>query len=170
MLRKIKTFIALTLALAMCLGLSTTAFAAETNDSGIPENATRHEIQITLAPEESLEGNIVNGGAQTYAWGNPSMNLIYHHTATTSSFYISERYFAYEMNAIPLSGVATNQTYTIDLKVQNAGTKTSMYAPANGVTYKKDWIDLDTDTYYYFEVTNDTDYILVIDIIYYSWN
>jgi hypothetical protein len=170
MLRKIKTFIALTLALVMCLGLSTTAFAAETNDSGIPENATRHEIQITLAPEESLEGNIVNGGAQTYAWGNPSMNLIYHHTATTSSFYISERYFAYEMNAIPLSGVATNQTYTIALKASGAGNITSMYAAADGVTHKLDWIDLNNDAYYYFEVTNNTDYILVIDIIYYSWN
>lgn len=163
----LKKFIALALALVMCMSITTTAFASETSNNAIPENATRHEIHLTLEPEASTDEN---GGAQTYIWGNPGMNLIDHHTASTASFTVTDRYFAYEMNAIIYDGSTTTQPYSVALKYVNAGIIANMSGIADGTNYKLDWIDLDLDGDYYFQVTNDTDYILSVDIIYYSWN
>ena len=171
MTKKLKSIIVLTLAFAMCLALNSTAFAAEsTTPEGIPEYATRHEMQLTLFPEGYEGDEATTDGMQSYIWGNPSMNLIYHHTASTSSFYVSDRYFAYEMEAIPIDGVPTTQGYYVAFKPQAGGIKASMSGYADGSNYKLDWIDIYTDGNYYFEVTNNTDYILSINIIYYSWN
>ena len=161
-MKKFKSIFALTLALILCF--STVAFASEDTAAGIPEYATKHTLEITLNPEDEYS-------VAPCIWGDPSVSMIDHHTVNTSSFYVSDRYFAYEMEAIPASGVATSQGYTVSLVYSGANAvKASMSGNADGGLYKKDWITISTDGNYYFRITNNTDYVLNVYITYYSWN
>lgn len=164
-MKKIKSILAMTLALILCF--STVAFAADTTDSetGIPEYATKHTVELTLAPESDENDNSI----APYVWGDPSVSLIDHHTVNTAEFYLSDQYFAYEMEAIPASGTATSQGYAVSLMCGSA-TKAAMTGNADGGLYKKDWITISTDANYYFKITNNTDYVLNVYITYYSWN
>ena len=71
---KLKHFLAIVLALVLVTGLSTVAFAAE--ETGIPENATRHTIELTVEPGETINGD--DAGIAPYIWGN---NNYYGNTA-----------------------------------------------------------------------------------------
>lgn len=167
-----KKFLAILLSTVMTLCFSSAAFAAEGDP--IPEGLEKHVIELAVAPgETTIDPSTLISGEDAIApciWGDPSMSIIDHYSANTSSFYVSDKYFAYEMEAIPSNGVATSQGYCVELKYVNAGTIASMSGEADGSNYKLDWITINVDGNYYFRVTNDTDYVLNVYLTYYSWN
>ena len=158
-----KKFIVLLLTLAITLSLfSVTAFAEESYPNGIPENATRHTIEVTLRPEESIT---------PFVWGDPSITMVDNHTAYTGSFYLSDRYFAYEMQGfLEEPGATSTESYSVILEHTSGGMIASMSGLADGATYKKDWITINVDGTYRFRVVNNTDYTLTVYMTYYSWN
>lgn len=160
-MKKFKSIFALTLALILCF--STVAFASEDTAAGIPEYATKHTLEITLNPEDEYS-------VAPCIWGDPSVTMIDNHTVDLSSFYVSDRYFAFEMEGIPASGTPTSQGYSVALRYSGASTVASMSGNADGSNYKKDWITLPASGNYYFRVTNATNYVLTVSITYYSWN
>lgn len=164
-----KKFLSLLLTLCMVFCFSTAVFAAEDNPNGIPEYATRHTIELSLAPGEAI-GEDSNSGVAPCIWGDPSMSLVDHHSAYTSSFYVSDKYFAYEMEALKTDGTPTSQGYCVAFEHINGGVIASMSGNADGGNYKNDWITINTDGYYRFLVSNNTDYYLTVSITYYSWN
>lgn len=165
-----KKFLSLLLTISMVFCFSTAVFAAEDTSNAIPENATRHTIELSLAPGEAIGDDNSNSGVSPYIWGDPSMSLVDHHSAYTSSFYVSDKYFAYEMEALTVDGGETQQGYGVAFEHINGGVIASMSGHADGSIYKADWITINTDGYYRFLVTNNTDYYLTVSIVYYSWN
>jgi len=164
-----KKFLSVLLNLSMVFCFSTAVFATENDTNGIPEYATRHTIELTLAPGETI-GDDSNSGVAPYIWGDPSMSLVDHNSAYTSSFYVSDRYFAYEMEATKTDGTETQQGYCVALEYVNGGVIASMSGHADGSLYKNDWITINVDGYYRFLVSNNTDYDLRVLMTYYSWN
>ena len=65
-MKHFKKFIALFLAMIMATSFATTAMAAEPEDSGIPENATAHTIELTVNPDGTVEGTSI-------PWANPTI-------------------------------------------------------------------------------------------------
>lgn len=156
-----KRILAILLALVLTIGMSTSVFAAEPEDT-IPANATRHTVEVSLAPGE----NIIN----PRIWGDPSMSLVDHYSAYTSSFYVSDKYFAFEVYGELINGTFTNEVFGIALEYTSGGGICSLSCYADGSTYKKDWITINVDSNYRFKVTNPTNYYLSVFITYYSWN
>lgn len=163
-MKHIKKMFALFLATVMVFCFSTTAFATETNS--IPENATKHTIEVTVAPDGTIE-DVENGGASTYIWNQGNYN-VYGDKTYTAQFNVSDRYFAYEYSATG----NTSGSYKVELLF---GPTLSMVAAGsstvNDGTHKIDWIDLGTTPYnYLFCITNYTGSTINVAITYYSWN
>lgn len=168
-----KKFISILLTFVMTLCTFTFAVSAEESENnGIPENATRHTIALTLNPEEIYSGEIGNGDntASPYIWGDPSLSMADNHVAYTNSFYVSDRYFAFEMEGFLYNDAISDESYCVALEYVGAGVIASMSGYADRSLYKLDWIDIYSDGNYRFMVTNNTDYILTVYITYYSWN
>ncbi len=160
-----KKIFALVLTLSMLLCCNTVIYAVEDTSTAIPADATKHTIEVSLEPGEDWDATVA-----PRIWGDPSASLIDHHSVYTSSFYVSDRYFAYEMEALPGSGVPTDQGYTVALQYTSGGTIASATGCADGSIYKVDWIDIYVDSNYRFHITNSTDYGITVYITYYSWN
>ena len=162
---KLKKFVALFISAILVFALSIPAFAADDSSKHppIPENAVKHTISVSVPANDVAD-----------VWGNPSCDMADHVTYYTDPFYVSDPYFGYEMTAYGLDGDASNQFYTINLQLSgnnNGGIfMAGMTGRAHGGRYKLDWISLNASTNYRFQVINNTDYILCVDIIYYSWN
>ena len=161
-----KKLFAILLTLALMLSMSTTAFATEndTSANGIPEYATKHTIELTLEP-----GSEMNTVAPC-VWGDPSMTLIDNYSAYTSAFYLSDRYFAFEMQGFlenAPSGVY--DVYAVALEHAGGGSIASSTGNADGSVYKHDWITIYTDGNYRFLITNPTNYHLTVYLVYYSY-
>ena len=156
-----KKFIAALLTLAMVFCMTNTVVFAEESENTIPENATRHTVELTLNPEDSVS---------PYIWGDPSITMIDNHTAYTSSFYVSDRYFAFEMEGFLEGDPITNEGYSVALEYVSGGIIASASGYADHSLYKVDWITINVDANYRFKVTNGTDYVLTVYITYYSWN
>ena len=156
-----KRILAILLALVLTIGMSTSVFAAEPEDT-IPANATRHTVEVSLAPGE----NIIN----PRIWGDPSMSLVDHYSAYTSSFYVSDKYFAFEVYGELINGTYTNEVFSVGLEYVNGGTIASLSCAADRSLYKADWITINVDGNYRFKVVNPTNYYLSVFITYYSWN
>ena len=156
-----KRILAILLALVLTIGMSTSVFAAEPEDT-IPANATRHTVEVSLAPGE----NIIN----PRIWGDPSMSLVDHYSAYTSSFYVSDKYFAFEVEGELINGTFTNEVFNVTLEYTSGGSVAGMNCYANGSISKLDWITINVDGNYRFKVTNPTNYYLSVFITYYSWN
>lgn len=167
-MKHFKKIIALFLAIIMATSFATTAMAAE-SDSGIPENATAHTIELTVNPDGTIEG-AEDSGISPFIWNQE------HHTVSgnktyTQQFNVPDRYFAYEMRATDASGNAISGQYCVELLYAiSFSTLAACTQAANGVTHKIDHIDLDaSNVRVLFCITNYTGVPISVTITYYSW-
>lgn len=167
-MKHFKKLIALFLAMVLATSFATTAMAAET-DSGIPENATRHTIELTVAPDGTIEGTDEDG-VVPFIW-NQENHTVSGDKTYTLQFTVPERYFAYEMRATDTSGNALNSPYNVSLLLAvTLSTLASATFDANGNTYKVDNIDLlSSNKTCLFCISNFTGVPISVTITYYSW-
>ena len=167
-MKHFKKFIALFLAMIMATSFATTAMAAERDDSGIPENATAHTIELTVNPDGSVEGT--EDGISPFIW-NQENHTVSGNKTYTLQFNVPDRYFAYEVRATNSSGNAISGRYTVDLLYAlTFSTLASVTRAADGSTYKLDNIDLEaSNERVLFCITNHAGVPLSVRITYYSW-
>lgn len=167
-MKHFKKLIALFLAMVLATSFATTAMAAEP-DSEIPENATRHTIELTVAPDGTIEGSDEDGVAP-FIWNQENHTVSYDKTYTLQ-FTVPERYFAYEMRATGTSGNALSGSYRVELLLAaTLATYASRTEAANGSTYKVDHIDFGASNQRcLFCITNGTGVPISVTITYYSW-
>ena len=164
---KLKHFFAIVLALVLVTGLSTVAFAAE--ETGIPENATRHTIELTVEPGETINGD--DAGISPYIWNQGNYNPPAGGGVTyTPAFTADHRYLAYEFSALSTSGTSVPGTCTVKL-IHHATmtTAASTYVSINGSTEKLDWIDVFTGEKYLFQIYNSSTNSITVTLTYYTW-
>ena len=168
-MKKLKKLVALFLTFALIAGLSTTAMAAET-ETNIPENATRHTIEVTVSPDGTIENDNENG-VMPLIWNQENYTVSGDKTYTLQ-FNVPERYFAYEMTATDTSGNAVSGTYKVALLFAAPfSTKAANVENVDGVTYKVDKIDLgSTGLTCLFCIFNNTDVPISVTLTYYSWS
>lgn len=167
-MKHFKKIIALFLAILMATSFATTAMAAE-SDSGIPENATAHTIELTVNPDGTIEG-AEDSGISPFIW-NQENHTVSGNKTYTQQFNVPERYFAYEMRATDTNGNAISGGYKVELLLAlTFSTLASRTEVANGSTYKVDHIDLTASNQrVLFCITNIADVPLSVTITYYSW-
>ena len=85
----------------------------------------------------------------------------------TSTFYLSDPYFAFEMRATYASGGPASGKYKVALK-RGSSTKASGTNYVNGSTIKIDWISIISGTHK-FTITNNTAFPIIVTLTYYSW-
>jgi hypothetical protein len=166
-MKHFKKFCALFLAILMTLSIASTAMAAET-ETGIPENATRHTIELTVSPDGTIEGD--TDGISPFIW-NQENHTVSGNKTYTQQFTVPERYFAYEVRATNTSGNAISGTYKVELLLAATfSTFASCSQNVNGSTYKVDHIDLRTSNRTcLFCITNYAGVPINVTITYYSW-
>lgn len=167
-MKNLKKIVALFLAIFMVTSLATTAMAAE-SDSGIPENATAHTIELTVNPDGTIEG-ADDGSISPFIW-NQENHTVSGNKTYTQQFNVPDRYFAYEMRATDANGNAISGSYAVELlHAGTFGLIASNTKQANGNTYKVDHIDLDsTNERVLFCITNIAGVPISVTITYYSW-
>ena len=167
-MKHFKKLIALFLAMVMAMSFAVTAMAAET-DSGIPENATRHTIELDIAADGTVE-SYTQDGITPRIW-NQINHTVSGDKTYTLQFDVPERYFAYEICATNTSGGSTSGSYTVDLLMASSfAVRASNNKPVNGVTYKLDNIDLSrTNQRCLFCISNYAGVPISVTITYYSW-
>lgn len=159
-----KTF-AIFLALIFAISFSTIAFASE-DESGIPENAIRHTIEVTLEPMEAFVGE---EGSDPCIWSSKDYTTS-SDTTYTPTFVTDHRYLAYEISAIGSSGSTVSGTCTVKLiEHSSMAAIASTYVPANGTVEKIDWIDAGSGNTYLFKIMNGTGTSITVTITYYTW-
>ena len=163
-----KRFVSLLMAMLLCLSIGSVAFAAEGSANTIPENATEHTVAFCLPAQGEM--TVPADGIAPYIWGDPSVTMVDHYVYYTAPFYVSDRYFGYEVEGFLDPGIVTDRGYSVSLQHVNGGVISSMSGEADGSLYKVDWVNIYTDGNYRFRIANDTDYTLTVYITYYSWN
>lgn len=138
-----KRIIAILVALAMCITMTNTAFAAELD---------------TPVREEDIDE----------MYDSKTIVIPAYSSVTTSSFYIPDPYFAFESTGnTSTGGTTTNGSYLVELK-HGSGTHASQNLNIDGVNYKLDWISVYAGTYY-FKITNYSNTAIRVVLTYYSW-
>lgn len=167
-MKHFKKLIALFLAMVMAMSFAVTAMAAEA-DSGIPENATRHTIELDIAADGTVE-SYTQDGITPRIW-NQINHTVSGDKTYTLQFDVPERYFAYEMRATNTSGSAISGNYSVDLLLAIPFTSIASNTKAvNGVTYKVDHIDLNgSNQRCLFCISNYAGVPISVTITYYSW-
>ena len=167
-MKHFKKLIALFLAMVMAMSFAVTAMAAET-DSGIPENATKHTIELDIAADGTVE-SYTQDGITPRIW-NQINHTVSGDKTYTLQFTVPERYFAYEMRATNTSGNAITGSYNVALLLASSfSVKASNGADVNGITYKMDHIDLGgTNRTCLFCISNYAGVPISVTITYYSW-
>ena len=177
-MKHIKKTVALFLALVLSVGcFSMTAMAAESTETNIPANAVRHEVELTVSADGTIENIETLSSAEgatvmPRAWWQNSYNVPTDATYTPA-FTVPERYFAFEMSATDYNGNAVSGgRYRVDLLLHS-----SMASIANashnvdGIKYKLDWIDLNSSNQYcLFKIQNASGTPIVVNLTYYSWS
>lgn len=167
-MKKKNKILALLLTIAMCIGMSTTAFAEEPASPDISDSmaeAERHTITIEVAPGEEIG---TEDGIMPLMWDEKELSIMNGGTFDLPSFYVSDRYFAYEATVTGPNGEVINSgKFAVNLMYYSS-IKASMSGNPNGSTYKLDWITMDSGTYY-FQLLNNSPAILKFHITYYSW-
>jgi hypothetical protein len=158
-MKHVKKLVALLMAFVLVMGFSTTAFAAETEENTIPEHATKHTIEMTVEPGESVA---------PYIWGNNTFTPPVGGVTYSAKFNIPDRYFAYECSAIGTNGNVINSTCSVALLISYDAPITNIPIPIDGNTYKNDWIDLNPGSYM-FKIINNSGSPISVTITYYSW-
>ena len=167
-MKHFKKLIALFLAMVMAMSFAVTAMAAEA-DSGIPENATQHTIELDIAADGTVE-SYTQDGITPRIW-NQINHTVSGDKTYTLQFDVPERYFAYEMRATNTSGSAISGSYSVDLLLAIPFTSIASNTKAvNGVTYKVDNIDLNSSNQRcLFCISNYAGVPISVTITYYSW-
>lgn len=167
-MKNLKKIVALFLAIFMVTSLATTAMAAE-SDSGIPENATAHTIELTVNPDGTIEG-ADDGSISPFIW-NQENHTVSGNKTYTQQFNVPDRYFAYEMRATDANGNAISGQYRVDLLYAlTFSTLASCTKPADGISYKVDHIDLGaSNERVLFCITNISGVPIYVTLTYYSW-
>lgn len=155
-----KILLTLITIIALLFSLSPKSFAAK--NSVEDQSITSHTIVLSISAVSSEDDGIV-----PYIWGEFNPGTVSHNIYNTPSFYIPDRYFAYEVSATATNGSPVNENFSVALKY-NSATKSIISGKANGSVYKNDWIDVVPGNYY-FAVNNSTNSDLSIKITYYSW-
>ena len=138
-----KRIIAILVALAMCITMTNTAFAAELD---------------TPVQEEDIDE----------MYDSKTIVIPAYSSVTTSSFYIPDPHFAFESTGnTSTGGTTTNGSYLVELK-HGSGTHASQNLNIDGYTYKLDWISVYAGTYY-FKITNYSNTAIRVVLTYYSW-
>ena len=158
-MKHVKKLVALLMALVLVMGFSTTAFAAETEENTIPEHATKHTIEMTVEPGESVA---------PYIWGSNTFTPPVGGATYTAQFNIPDRYFAYECSAIGTNGNTVPGNYCVALLESYEITIASLTKGVDGNTYKADWITVDPGNHL-FQIINFTGSNITVSITYYSW-
>lgn len=164
---KLKKIFALFLAIVLATSFSTVAFAAE-DESGIPENATKHTIEVTVEPGETFDGS--EDGIAPYIW-NQIGHTVSGDKTYTLQFTVPDRYFAYEYSAVPTSGGTSSGSYSVSLLLSAILSPLATGSGiADGANHKVDWIDLSGNSgSYQFLIINSTGTSITVSITYYSW-
>lgn len=177
-MKHIKKTVALFLALVLSVGcFSMTAMASETTETNIPANAVRHEVELTVSADGTIENIETLSSAEgatvmPRAWWQNSYNVPTDATYTPA-FTVPERYFAFEMSATDYNGNAVSGgRYRVDLLSHSTmGSLANMSRNVDGTTYKLDWIDLEsTNKYCLFKIQNVSGTPIVVNLTYYSWS
>ena len=141
-MKHIKKTVALFLALVLSVGcFSMTAMAAETTETNIPANAVRHEVELTVSADGTIENIETLSSAEgatvlPRAWWQNSYNVPTDATYSLS-FVVPERNMAFEATATDYNGNSVSGTYRVDLMfVSTSVVKTSMTRDIDGVTQK----------------------------------
>ena len=170
-MKQFRKLIAILLAMILCIStFSMTAFAAETDadeERSIPENATRHTIELTVEPGEVLD----DSGIAPYVWGEGS-------TTTSSGGYsrvpleqLFERYLAFEATAVSSSGSPVNGTFSVSVLYSGTYSIASMTADVDGQMHKLDWITItNIGGSHQLHVYNGTPTTIIVHIVYYTWD
>lgn len=158
-MKNVKKFVALLMACVLMMGISTTAFAAETEESTIPEHATKHTIEMTVEPGETVA---------PYIWGENTFSPPVGGVTYSATFNIPDRYFAYECSAIGADGSVINSTCNVALLKSYNVLIANIPAPIDGTTHKNDWITVDPGNHM-FRLTNNSGSPITVTITYYSW-
>ena len=141
------------LVIAILLLLTLPTFASE--------GPTKHTITIEVPANEEV--------VMPYIWGNGSYSPVYSQS-TTASFVVPDNNFAFETNATDINGNHVNGTYAVELQRNSGAPIAGLTNSINGITAKKDWIDVDPGYSYKFSIYNYTSATLAVYIEYYSWN
>lgn len=167
-MKHFKKLIALFLAMVMAMSFAVTAMAAEA-DSGIPENATQHTIELDIAADGTVE-SYTQDGITPRIW-NQINHTVSGDKTYTLQFDVPERYFAYEVRATNTSGNSISGTYKTDLLMASSfAVRASTIRNVDGITYKVDNIDLsNTNQRCLFCITNYAGVPISVTITYYSW-
>ena len=176
-MKHIKKTVALFLALVLSVGcFSMTSMAAETTETNIPANAVRHEVELTVSADGTIENIETLSSAEgatvmPRAWWQNSYNVPTDATYSLS-FVVPDRYMAFEMSATDYNGNSVSGTYRVDLMfVSTSLVKTSISRNIDGVTYKKDWVDLlSTNNNMIFKIWNSSNVPIRVNLTYYSWS
>ena len=176
-MKHIKKTVALFLALVLSVGcFSMTAMAAETTETNIPANAVRHEVELTISADGTIENIETLSSAEgatvmPRAWWQNSYNVPTDATYSLS-FVVPDRYMAFEMSATDYNGNSVSGTYKVDLMFVSSYTvKTSLSRNVDGAMYKKDWIDLQTTNQnMIFKIWNYSNTPITVTLTYYSWS
>lgn len=166
---KLKKIFALFLAIVLATSFSTVAFAAE-NYSGIPENATKHTIEVTVEPGETIDET--DEEIAPYIWGTGNYSPPVNGVTYTPTMNIPERYFAFETVATTTNGGTTSGSYSVFLVRSVSANIASLEGSVDGQTYKRDWITIEstTATDYQFKIVNQTTTSISVTLTYYSWS
>lgn len=167
-MKHFKKLIALFLAMVMAMSFAVTAMAAEA-DSGIPEGATQHTIELDIAADGTVE-SYTQDGITPRIW-NQINHTVSGDKTYTLQFDVPERYIAYEVRATNTSGNAISGTYKVDLLMASTfAVRASTIKNVDGVTYKVDNIDLsNTNQRCLFCISNYAGVPISVTITYYSW-
>ena len=176
-MKHIKKTVALFLALVLSVGcFSMTAMAAENTETNIPANAVRHEVELTVSADGTIENIETLSSAEgatvmPRAWWQNSYNVPTDATYTPA-FTVPERYFAFEMSATDYNGNAVSGYYRVDLLSHTSmGSIAFINKPINGISYKLDWIDLQsTNKACLFKISNGSNTPIKVTLTYYSWS
>ena len=167
-MKHFKKLIALFLAMVMATSFTITAMAAEP-ETGIPENATCHTIELNLAADGTVE-SYSQDGITPRIW-NQINHTVSGNKTYTLQFNVPDRYFAYEMRATTSSGGTLSTTYNVELLLADIFVAIAgRSAAVDGITYKVDHIDLEgSNERCLFCITNNTGVPISVTITYYSW-
>ena len=167
-MKHLKKLIALFLAMVMASSFAITAMAAEP-ETEIPENATRHTIELDIAADGTVE-SYSQDGITPRIW-NQENYVVSGNKTYTLQFNVPDRYFAYEMRATTTSGGTTSGSYIVELMSASAfAAIASRAAYVDGITYKLDHIDLyGSNTRCLFCIINDAGVPISVTLTYYSW-
>lgn len=161
-MKKVKKMLSFVLAMVLILVANTsTAFATESDYTS--REPIKHTIELTVEPGEE------DNGIMPLDYDEYDSIVLKGITHTTDKFYVEERYMAFEAYATDITGNSVDDKVRIEFRDWfSDGLLGAINLPIDGISKKLDWIDGGRG-WYYFSISNSTNYHLSVHITYYSW-